>query len=78
MKNVKIPNYDNMLVKQENITTYVGKPNADKSSEDTSSEADGNGDISEKQSFVAPGPRYQPDSTDKNSGLIKKIGEFFK
>lgn len=78
MKDVKVPNYDNLLIKQENITTFVGKPAVGKNSGTTSHGAEGNDDISGKQAFVAPGSRHQSTGADKNAGLFKKIGEFFK
>lgn len=74
MKNERPPNYESLLMKQENITTYVGKPDDVKS---------------EKQAFVPPdsaAPKNNTDKwakdpkeiSDKHNSLMKKIEEFFK
>jgi len=78
MKNVKVPNYNNLLIKQDNITTYVGKPSADRTNGSNSQGKDLNNDGSGKQAFAAPGPRQRDINRNKNNSLIKKIGEFFK
>ena len=90
LKSGKTPNYDSLLMKQESITTFVGKPGANNESGDilqenkTSGETIGN----EKQAYVHPGiaPKKASvrnntlgaETTEKSNSLIKKIGEFFK
>ena len=69
MKNERPPNYESLLMKQENITTYVGKPDNVKVDSDTEKSG------SEKQAFVPPDPKEIP---YKYNSLMKKIGEFFK
>lgn len=78
MKSEKLPNYDNMLIKQENITTFVGKPAADKDSTNTTQAAEENKDTSEKRAFVAPGLNQRNETTKNDNGFLKRIGEFFK
>lgn len=78
MKNDKLPNYDNLLIKQENVTTFIGKPVTNKNSVNTPQETEVNVDISGKQAFVAPGIRQQNGTSNKNNGFLRKIGEFFK
>lgn len=62
MKNETTPSYGKLLISQENITTYVGKPST---TSVTSSE-----DMSEKRAFATP--------EKKNYSFLRKIGEFFK
>ncbi|HQL36010.1 MAG TPA: hypothetical protein PLG67_05375, partial [Bacillota bacterium] len=81
MKNERLPNYESLLMKQENITTYVGKPGTVNPASDISQE-------SEKQAFVPPNTEApkgnnswteDPDEIPyKYNSLMKKIGEFFK
>lgn len=62
MKNETTPSYSKLLTRQENITTFVGKPVQQSG---TASE-----ELSEKQAFAAP--------KKKNYSFLRKIGEFFK
>lgn len=78
MKNEKVPNYDNLLIKQENITTFIGKPSANKNNGNTLQGSTKNDDISEKNAFVAPGSRQQKEVSYNGKGFLRKIGEFFK
>jgi len=80
LKNEKTPNYDSLLVKQENITTFVGKPAANKESKDTSQQLKASEDQADngKHAYVSPGLRPENGNRDKNSSLLRKIGEFFK
>lgn len=82
MKSKRIPDYESMLKKQENIITYVGKTNAAKTDSDISK---GSG----KQAFVPPDVSEQKNDKDnsiedseeipyKHNSIIKKIEEFFK
>ncbi|MEA4847125.1 MAG: hypothetical protein VB106_07835 [Clostridiaceae bacterium] len=72
MKNEKSPNYENLLIKQDNITTYVGKSASGKPASDISQgiKTDNGAAGSEKQAFVPP-------RAEKGNNLFKKIGEFF-
>jgi hypothetical protein len=78
MKNGKVPNYDNLLIKQENITTFIGKPAVKKNNNDTSQGNTESDDLSEKQAFVSVGSRQQKRSSYNGNGFLRKIGEFFK
>ena len=82
MKSERLPNYESMLKKQENITTYVGKPVAAKPDSDIPQD-------SEKQAFVSPNAADQKNNEDncaedsgeipyKYNSIMKKIEEFFK
>ncbi|NLK34815.1 MAG: hypothetical protein GX301_05125 [Gracilibacteraceae bacterium] len=82
MKSERLPNYESMLKKQENITTYVGKPVAAKPDSDIPQD-------SVKQAFVSPNAADQKNNEDncaedsgeipyKYNSIMKKIEEFFK
>jgi len=82
MKNERLPNYESLLMKQENITTYVGKPGTVNPASDISQDGD-------KQAFVPPNTAAPNNNKDnwtedpdeipyKYNSLMKKIGEFFK
>lgn len=80
MKSEKTPNYNSLLIKQENINTYVGKPSTSIITGEASptikagAETAGNS----KQAFAAPGSTVQQVTPYKYNNLFKKIGEFFK
>ncbi|HYE80803.1 MAG TPA: hypothetical protein VEG39_01415, partial [Clostridia bacterium] len=80
MKNEKTPNYDNLAIKQENITTFIGKPPANKNTGDTPQEAKAKDEpvSSEKQAYITPDFAGQDGTPYRSNGLIKKLGEFFK
>jgi hypothetical protein len=90
MNSSTIPKYDNLLMKQENINTYVGKPGKDKPSDDTSQGIKDNIEMpgNDKQAFVPPAAKAYTNNINrkpqgeeppyKYNNLFKKIGEFFK
>lgn len=90
LKTEKTPNYDSLLINQENINTFVGKPKVSTDTRETSPEPKANPDTasSGKQAFVPPASFGQQtmrnekseesEATNKNNSVLKKIGEFFK
>lgn len=67
MKNTRIPNYDSMVLRQENVTTYVGKPRAKKGTGNIPPEptADVGPTENDKQAFTPPNPESQDESEKK-------------
>lgn len=78
MKNEQAPSYDKLVSKQDNITTFVGKPSKSISSENTLQEKDTKAAGPEKQAFASSESRYVSKSSRKSSSLLNKLGEFFK
>ncbi len=90
MKNGSTPSYDSLLLKQESLTTFLGKPEVNKAIDDITQDSKVIGETADngKQAYVAPNLKSQKASmsngtddtepTEKNNGLIKKLGEFFK
>ena len=90
MNSSTIPKYDNLLMKQENINTYVGKPGKEKPSGDISQGIKDNIEMpgNDKQAFVPPAAKAYTNNINKKpqgeeppykyNSLFKKIGEFFK
>ncbi len=90
MKSVKVPKYDNLLIKQDNITTFVGKPGASKApdeipkenkpkamAEDSNKKAD-NSPESAPENESRTNPSEPAEDNDNNNSIMKKIGEFLK
>lgn len=74
MKNERPPNYESLLMKQENITTYVGKP--DNVNNEKKAFAPSNAEVPKNNNDNwAEDPEEVP---YKYNSLMKKIGEFFK
>ncbi len=78
MRYEKAPSYDTLISKQDNITTFIGKPAKAVSGENTKEEKDTNATTLEKQAFAPPESRYISRSSHKSGSILHKIGEFFK
>lgn len=78
MKNEKAPSYDKLISKQDNITTFVGKPSKSIGGENTLQEKDTKVIGPEKQAFASLESRYVSKTSRKSSSLLNKLGEFFK
>jgi hypothetical protein len=90
LKSVKSPNYDSLLMKQESITTFVGKPGVNTESGDIHPENKANDAATNngKQAYVHTGFTSQKasvrngtpnvETVERNNSLIKRLGEFFK
>ncbi len=90
MKSEKLPNYETLLLNQEHITTYVGRPGVNAASGELSKENEANIETAGngKQAFSGSGKKtsqiagevVDEDSNApyKYNSLFKKIGEFFK
>lgn len=71
MSNTKIPNYDSLVLQQENVTTFVGQPEENKTNGDYPAEikADGETAENEQQADVFPDPKPLDESEIDNSLL---------
>jgi hypothetical protein len=90
MKNINAPNYESLLVKHENVTTYVGKPGVSQNAPDAQQENKSNSEphSNEKQAYVNSVARLQNGKQEKigsrptpktiNNSWLRKLGEFFK
>lgn len=69
MKSIKLPNYDNLLLKQDNITTFVGKPGESKPTDNIPKETRVNAVVadSSRQANTAPESPLQNTNENKSS-----------